>query len=94
MQNGNIIITPYIAFNVTVVFHCDGESQEMELDDIADISLHPKTGKTMVTYYTGNPDCEHDWFQIDESIEDAKNTVKEAEKLLSAEKKKYELKLV
>ena len=25
----------------------------------------------MLTYYTDNPDCEHDWFEIDETVEDA-----------------------
>ena len=40
-------------------------------DSLFDISTHPKTGKTMLTYYTDNPDCEHDWFEIDETVEDA-----------------------
>ena len=65
--------------------------EEVSLDNIADISIHPKTGKTMLTYYTGNPDCEHDWFEIDETVEDAKQTVKEAEKLLKEEREKYEI---
>jgi hypothetical protein len=38
-------------------------------DSLFGISIHPKTGKTMLTYYTDNPDCEHDWFEIDETVE-------------------------
>ena len=92
MNNSKINITPYISFDVTIVFHCEGREQEVWLDEIADISIHPKTGKTMLTYYTGNSDCEHDWFAIDETVEDAKKTVKEAEILLKEEREKYEIK--
>lgn len=91
ISNNDIIITPYIDFDVTIVFHSDGKEQEVQLDDIADISVNPKTGKTMLTYYTGNPDCEHDWFAIDETVEDAKKTVKEAKELLKEAKEKYEI---
>ena len=91
MSNDSIQITPYINYDVTIVFHHNGQEEEVSLDDIADISIHPKTGKTMLTYYTGNPDCEHDWFEIDETVEDAKQTVKEAEKLLKEEREKYEI---
>ena len=94
MSKENIFITPYISFDVTIVFHHNGNEEEVSLDNIADISTHPKTGKTMLTYYTDNPDCEHDWFEIDETVEDAKQTVKEAEKLLQEERKKYEIKLI
>ena len=91
MSNNSIIITPYIDFDVTIVFHNDGREQEVQLDEIADISVNPKTGKTMLTYYTGNLDCEHDWFAIDETVEDAKKTVKEAEELLKEAREKYEI---
>ena len=91
MSSDSIQITPYINFDVTIVFHHNGQEEEVSLDDIADISIHPKTGKTMLTYNTGNPDCEHDWFEIDETVEDAKQTVKEAEKLLKEEREKYEI---
>jgi hypothetical protein len=76
---------------VTIVFHHNGNEEEVSLDNIADISTHPKTEKTMLTYYTDNPDCEHDWFEIDETVEDAKQIVKEAEKLLQEEREKYEI---
>ena len=59
-------------------------------DSLFDISTHPKTGKTMLTYYTDNPDCEHDWFEIDETVEDAKQTIKKAKRLLQEEREKYE----
>lgn len=91
MSSDSIQITPYIKFDVTIVFHHNGQEEEVSLDDIADISIHPKTGKTMLTYYTGNPDCEHDWFEIDETVENAKQTVKEAEKILQEEREKYEI---
>ncbi|MBQ6201362.1 MAG: hypothetical protein IJK50_08040 [Prevotella sp.] len=91
MSSDCIQITPYINFDVTIVFHHNGHDEEVLLDNIADISAHPKTGKTMLTYYTDNPDCEHDWFEIDETVEDAKKTVKEAEKLLQEEREKYEI---
>lgn len=91
MSKENIFITPYISFDVTIVFHHNGNEEEVSLDNIADISTHPKTGKTMLTYYTDNPDCEHDWFEIDETVEDAKKTVKEAEKLLQEEREKYKI---
>ena len=91
MSSDSIQITPYNNYDVTIVFHHNGQEEEVSLDDIADISIHPKTGKTMLTYYTGNPDCEHDWFEIDETVEDAKQTVKEAEKLLKEEREKYEI---
>ena len=91
MSNNGIIITPYFDFDVTIVFHCDGKEQEVQLDEIADISVNPKTGKTMLTYYTGNPDCEHDWFAIDETVEEANKTVKEAEELLKEAREKYEI---
>ena len=91
MSSDSIQITPYINYDVTIVFHHNGQKEEVSLDDIADISIHPKTGKTMLTYYTGNPDCEHDWFEIDETVENAKQTVKEAEKLLQEEREKYEI---
>lgn len=87
----NVIITPYIGFDVTVVFHHNGEEQEYSLEEIVDISVHPHMGKTMVTVFSGNPDCEHEWFQIDETVEEAKNTVKEAEELLSKAKENYKI---
>ena len=49
MSSDSIQITPYINFNVTIIFHHNGQEEEVSLDDIADISIHPKTGKTMVT---------------------------------------------
>lgn len=91
MSSDSIQITPYINYDVTIVFHHNGQEEEVSLDNIADIFIHPKTGKTMLTYYTGNPDCEHDWFEIDETVENAKQTVKEAEKILQEEREKYEI---
>lgn len=73
------------------MFHHDGRESEFALDEIADISVNPKSGKTMVSVYTGNPDCEHDWFSIDESVDEAKSLVKEASKLLEEEKQKYKI---
>ena len=90
-MSSNIIITPFISFDATIIFHSEGREQDVQLEEIVDISVNPKTGKTMLTYYTGNPDCEHDWFAIDETAEDAKNIVKEAEKLLKEEREKYEI---
>ena len=45
----------------------------------------------MVSIYTNNPDCEHDWFTIDETLEVAESTVKEANISLMAEKRKYKI---
>lgn len=91
ISNNDIIITPYIDFDVTIIFHSKGQEQEVQLDDIADIFVNSKTKKTMLTYYTGNPDCEHDTFAIDETMEDAKKTVKEAAQLLKEAILKYEI---
>ena len=42
ISNNDIIITPYIDFDVTIIFHSDGREHEVQLDDIADISINAR----------------------------------------------------
>ena len=93
MKKEHIDLDVFVGVSATLILtSINGGINALLLDDFADVRT-TKKDRTVIEYYTGNPDLERDIFYVKESEEEVRKIVTDAERMVIEALEKYEVKL-